>query len=88
MSNRVFLTLILILMISALALVNSQFNARRLFVEFEKIQAHKRKLNNEWVELQLEHSKLTRFSRINLIGKKKLKLIMPNQNLTKYIKVK
>ena len=52
MSNRAILSLVSLLMVCALLLVNSQFQARRLFIELERSQLRQKELETEWSQLQ------------------------------------
>tara|TARA_S200000501_G_C20777428_1_gene723369 strand:+ start:1005 stop:1277 length:273 start_codon:yes stop_codon:yes gene_type:complete len=88
MQNRIFIFLILTLFLSAISLVNSQFHARRLFIDLEKIEANKRELEINWSKFQIELSELTRYSKINSVSKVNLKMLTPDLNQTQFIKIK
>ena len=64
MRIRLPFILALLLGISALLLVNSQYRARKLFIELEFAQTQTRQLEIEWSQLQLKQSTLTKHARI------------------------
>ena len=65
MSNRAILSLVSLLMVCALLLVNSQFQARRLFIELERSQLRQKELETEWSQLQLDQSMLAKHARVD-----------------------
>ncbi len=78
--------LVVILMISALAVIQSKYHSRSLFIQ---IQAQEKKLDNyeiEWGQLQLELTMLTEENRIERVAKKQLKLEMPQRKEIIYLK--
>ena len=64
MRIRLPFILALLLGISALLLVNSQYRARKLFIELEFAQTQTRQLEIEWSQLQLKQSTLSKHARI------------------------
>ena len=54
--------LAIILIVSALGLINSQYRARRIFTQLEKAQAETRQLELEWGQLQLKQSSASKHS--------------------------
>ncbi len=78
--------LVVILMISALAVIQSKYHSRSLFIQ---IQAQEKKLDSyeiEWGQLQLELTMLTEENRIERVAKKQLKLEMPQRKEIIYLK--
>jgi cell division protein FtsL len=69
MSNRISVLVTALLVCCALALVNSQFQARRLMIELERAQAQERQLNLEYAQLQLDQSTLGKNARIDTIAR-------------------
>jgi cell division protein FtsL len=87
-SSHVFLIagLLVVLLVSALAVVGSKYQSRSLFVA---IQAQKVSLDEyeiEWGRLQLELTTLTEENRVERVATKQLKLKMPDREKTIYIK--
>lgn len=62
--NRLNFLLLAALIFCALAVVTSQHQSRKLFIELEKEQDIARKLDQEWRELQLENQTLATAKRI------------------------
>ncbi len=65
-------------------LVNSQYQARRLFIELEQAQLRQRELETEWAQLQLDQSKLAKHERIDGIAKT-LGMSAPGAARTQYM---
>jgi len=63
----------------AFALVTSQHNARKLFVELQKEQAAEKQLNDEWGQLQLEQGTWATHSRIERLATRELGMRLPPQ---------
>jgi cell division protein FtsL len=51
-SGRLNVLLTVLLLISALSLVNAQYHSRRLFIELERAQTQARQLDIEWAQLR------------------------------------
>lgn len=75
--NRVNAMLFLILVVCGLALVTSQHNARKLFVELQKEQERTRALEVEFGQLQLEQSTWAMQSRVERIASSRLQMRVP-----------
>ncbi len=72
---RFNMTLLLILVICALALVTSQHRARKLFQELEQEQERARQLDVEYGQLQLEMSTWATHPRIEKIARERLRMV-------------
>lgn len=72
---RFNMTLLLILVICALALVTSQHRARKLFQELEREQERARQLDVEYGQLQLEMSTWATHPRIEKIARERLRMV-------------
>ena len=75
---RFNMTLLLILVICALALVTSQHRARKLFQELEREQERARQLDVEYGQLQLEMSTWATHPRIEKIARDRLRMVQPD----------
>ena len=84
MSNRSMITVVALLVLCSLLLVNSQYQARRLFIELERTQLRQRQLETEWDQLQVEQSNLARHSRIDAIART-LNMSAPGAARTQYM---
>ena len=75
----VLLTLVfgLVCVISALALVYTKHEARRLFVELETLTTERDRLNIEWGQLQIEQSTWATHARIERVALEELALERP-----------
>lgn len=74
---RVNLFLLLVAVGCALATVNSNHRARKLFSSLEKEQQQMRALDVEWGQLQLEQSTWAAHARIEKVAKERLQMRLP-----------
>lgn len=86
MNQRSLIPMLALLVLCSLLLVNSQHQARRLFVELERAQLRQRELETEWSQLQLEQSNLARHARIDAMAKS-MGMTVPTSERTRYITV-
>ncbi len=63
--------------ISALALVYTRHEARRLFIELEQLAQERDELNIEWGQLQIEQSTWAQHARIERVATEDLSLTRP-----------
>ncbi len=84
MSNRALLPVVTLLVMCALLLVNSQHQARRLFIELDRAQGRHRQLETEWDQLQYEQSVLAKHARIDSIART-LGMSAPGPARTQYL---
>ncbi|MCL2523471.1 MAG: cell division protein FtsL [Betaproteobacteria bacterium] len=75
---RFNMSLLLILVVCALALVTSQHRARKLFQELEQDQERARQFEVEYGQLQLEMSTWATHARIEKIARDRLRMIQPD----------
>ncbi len=85
MSNRSLITVVVLLVLCSLLLVNSQYQARRLFIELERAQLRQKELETEWDQLQYEQSTLAKHSRIDTIARTSLGMTVPGPGRTQYL---
>ena len=64
--------------LSAIALVYTKHEARKLFVELEVLTHERDGLNIEWGQLQIEQSTWAQHARIEQVATKDLSLVRPN----------
>lgn len=67
----------LVCVISAIALIYTKHDARRLFVELESLSAERDQLNIEWGQLQIEQSTWATHARIERVAADDLSLLRP-----------
>ncbi len=75
--TRLNLLLLALLVASALALVSSRHQARKLFIEIERGQTLARHYQVEWDQLQLEQSTWAMPGRVEKLARDKLELVPP-----------
>ena len=63
--------------LSALALVYTKHESRKLFVELERLSDERDELNIEWGQLQIEQSTWATHARIEQVATRDLKLSRP-----------
>ncbi len=66
--------------VSAMALVYTKHEARKLFIELEALTAARDELNIEWGRLQIEQSTWATHARIERVAAEKLALSRPLPN--------
>ncbi len=87
MITRINLILTTLLVLCALSVINSQYQARRLFIELERAQASARQHEVEWAQLQLDQSTLGKHARIEEQARRSLNMVSVHAGQIQYIKV-
>ena len=72
-------------MASALYLVHTQYEARRLFTERERAQNEARELVTEYQRLQVEKRAQATPQRIETVAREKLQMKQASQAITQYV---
>jgi len=62
---------------SALALIYTKHESRKLFIELEQLTSERDELNIEWGQLQIEQSTWATHPRIESLARERLKLTVP-----------
>lgn len=75
--TRLNFMLLAVIVICALALVTSQHQARKLYIELQKQQELAKQLDVEWGQLQLEQSTWAMHARIEKIASRDLRMSSP-----------
>ena len=86
--TRLNLVLLLAVVVSALLLVRTQYESRRLFVEVEKAQTEARKLELENDRLEVEKRAQSTPSRVEKIAREQLQMRSPSPAITQYVTYK
>jgi cell division protein FtsL len=84
---RLHMVLLVAVMVSALYLVQTQYQSRRLFVEVEKAQSLARKLEIERERLEVEKRSQATPLRVEKIAKEKLQMRTATPAVTKYVQL-
>lgn len=77
--------LLLLVVVSALAVIHSTYRGRTLFNELLQLQRGEWTLDEEWERLLLEQSTWAAHERIGVIAEQKLDMTMPDPAATKVI---
>ena len=75
----------LLLVLSGLSLVSSQYRARQLFIDLDRAQVAARKLDVEWRTLQIDQTNYSKHSLIETAAERDLKMQKPSQRRIQYI---
>lgn len=75
----------LLLVLSGLSLVSSQYRARQLFIDLDRAQIAARKLDVEWRTLQIDQTNYSKHSLIETAAERDLKMQKPSQRRIEYI---
>jgi cell division protein FtsL len=79
---RLNVVLLALVVAAALAVINSQHRARKLFSELEGAQAAAQSLNEEWTQLQLEQGTWANNKRVETIASRRLGMRQPDPATT------
>lgn len=71
---------------SAILLVYSKHQSRKLFVELQQLKHQMDALNTEWSQLQLEQSAWSGHGRIERVARKRLSMVMPDSDDVVFVK--
>lgn len=71
------ITLVSICFLSAIALIYTKHEARKLFIELEQLTVERDELNIEWGQLQIEQSTWATHARIEKVALQELALTRP-----------
>jgi len=71
---------------SAVLLIYSKHESRKLFVEAQQLRHEVDALNTEWSQLQLEQSAWSGHGRIERVARKQLSMIMPEPGDVIFVK--
>lgn len=78
--------LILVMLVSALAVIYSKYHSRLIFIEIQKQERALDQYEVEWGQLQLELTTLAEQNRVEQVARGQLKLVMPLREKIIYIK--
>ncbi|MES2688056.1 MAG: cell division protein FtsL [Pseudomonadota bacterium] len=86
--TRLNLVLLMAVLFSALYLVRTQYESRRLYVELEKSAALSRKLETDRERLQVEKRAQATPLRVEQISKERLQMRTATPAITEYVRYK
>ena len=84
--NMLLTLLVVMLMLSAIAVIFSKYQSRLVFMEIQKKEKELDDYEVEWGRLQLELTTLTEENRVEIEARNRLLLTLPAQNKIIYIK--
>jgi cell division protein FtsL len=85
MSGRLNALLTAVLVLCALSLVKSQYQARLLFIDLGRAQSEARQLDIDWAQLQLDQSTLGKNARIDAVARRELNMVPVTPARTEYL---
>ncbi len=71
---------------SAILLVYSKHQSRKVFVELQQLKHQVDDLNTEWSQLQLEQSSWSGHGRIEEVARKKISMVAPESDTVVFVK--
>ena len=83
--TRVNLVLLLAVVLSAIYLVQIQYESRRLFTELDRVKAEQRRLQSENERLQVEKRAQATPARVEQIAREKLQMRQASPSITTYV---
>lgn len=75
---RTIIAMIVLLMVSALGVVYTKHQSRKLFVQLQSLHKSRDAMDIEWGQLQLEQSTLTTHGRVEGSAGAKLGMVIPD----------
>lgn len=84
---RLNAVLLVLVIVSALAVITAQHQARKLFIDVESEQAAAKKLDDEWTQLQLEQGTWATHKRVESVASKQLGMRLPDPATTVVVTV-
>ena len=85
--TRVNLLLLVAVLLTALYVVHTQYESRRIFVELEKASAQGRKLETDNRTLQAERRSQATPLRVDKLAKDKLQMVPATAAITQYVSI-
>lgn len=87
--RKTFITIILMIMVvlSGLGVVHSQYKSRKLFVELQSLEWVRDDLITEFGQLQLEQSTWAAHGRVEGVAREQLKMRVPEYRSIQYIEL-
>jgi cell division protein FtsL len=85
--TRLNIVLLLGVLASALYLVRTQYESRRLFVELEKAQAVARKIEIDYGRLEVEKRAQSTSLRVEKLAKEQLQMRSATPAVTQYVRI-
>jgi cell division protein FtsL len=85
--TRLNMVLLLAVLLSALYLVHTQYESRRIFVEIEKAQTLARKIETERGRLEVEKRGQATSLRVEKLAKEQLQMRSATPAVTQYVKL-
>jgi cell division protein FtsL len=85
--TRLNMVLLLAVLLSALYLVHTQYESRRIFVEIEKAQALARKIETDRGRLEVEKRGQATSLRVEKLAKEQLQMRSATPAVTQYVKL-
>ncbi len=83
--TRINLVLLLAVVLSAIYLVNVQYESRRLFTELDKAQSEERRLSSELDRLQVDKRAQATSARVEKLAREKLQMRLVLPAITTYV---
>jgi cell division protein FtsL len=85
LSGRLNVFFAIALIACSLSMVNSQYQARRLFIELERAQNLSKQFELQWTQLRLDQSTYGKHARIESVATKELNMLAVTPERTQYL---
>jgi cell division protein FtsL len=87
MSNRIGMAVLWVaLLAAAIAVVWSKHEARSLFIELQRLNAERDRLDIEWGQLKLEQSAFAMHGRVEQTARVNLQMVVPRPDEVRIVK--
>lgn len=87
MSNRIGMAVLWVALLgAAIAVVWSKHEARSLFIELQRLNAERDRLDIEWGQLKLEQSAFSMHGRVEQAARVNLQMVVPRPDEVRIVK--
>ena len=71
-------TLVMLVMVSAIACVYAKHQSRKLFAELQELIAERDRMEVDWGRLQIEQGTWSTYARVEQVAREKMNMRLPN----------
>jgi len=71
-------TLVMLVMVSAIACVYAKHESRKLFTELQELIAERDRMEVDWGRLQIEQGTWSTYARVEQVAREKMNMRLPN----------
>ncbi len=84
--KTVLISLLVLLMVSALTVIYCKYRSRQVFIAIQKVEKELDQYDVKWGQLQLEQTTLAEHNRVERLARKQMSMMMPEREKIIFIK--